>query len=283
MKIAISAESTIDLSKELLQKYNIEVIPFNVLLGEHSAPDGEITPEDIFKYVDETRQLPKTSAINTFEYEEYFQSLKNKYDAVIHFCLSSQLSCSFANATNAASNLDNVYVIDTKHLSTGIALLAIYARTLADKGEEPTNIVKLVNKRIPYVQTSFVVNTLNYLHKGGRCSGLAKFGAMILRVKPQIVLKDGKMVPGKKYFGKSIHTVNEYVKDTLNEFDHPDLDIVFVTHTHATIEMVEACVNALKEKGFKNIYETTAGATITSHCGPKTIGILYFNDGDLKK
>ncbi|MCR5184879.1 MAG: DegV family protein [Bacilli bacterium] len=282
MKIIISAESTIDLSPELLKKYHISTIPFTVNLGERMGKDGEITPEDIFQYVDETGELPKTSAINEFEYSHYFKDLLKQYDAIIHISLSEKISSAILSARKAASKLENVYVIDSRSLSTGIALSAIYASQLVDKGYSPKEIVKKVESRTHKVQASFVVNTLSYLYKGGRCTGLQKFGAMLLRLKPQIVLKHGAMVPGKKYRGKSINCVDEYCRDTLGEFNNPDKSIVFITHTHATEEMVENCREWLKHEGFVNILETIAGATITSHCGPKTIGILYINDGGVK-
>ena len=132
---------------------------------------------------------------------------------------------------------------------------------------------------IPYVQASFVIQTLEYLHKGGRCSGLLRFGAAILRIKPQIIVSEGKMAPAKKYIGRKSQVVEAYCKDTLEQFANPDLSVAFVTHTHATPEMVAVAIEALKNRGFKTIYETTAGATITSHCGPQTLGILFINDG----
>ena len=278
-KIAISAETTIDLSKELLKEFDIHTIPFTVHLGDQMGHDGEITPDDIFAYVDKTGVLPKTSAVNEFEYRDYFKGLLKEYDTVIHFCLGSKISSSYFNAVAAANKLKNVFVIDSKSLSTGIALEAIYAAKLVRLNVKPEEIVEMVEKRIPHVQASFVVNTLSYLHKGGRCSGLAKFGAMLLRLKPQIIVKDGSMVPGKKYRGKSNICVANYVKDTLEEFNNADKSVVFVTHSHATPDMVDICKQALQQKGFTNIYETVAGATITSHCGPKTIGILFINDG----
>ncbi len=282
MKIAISVESTADLTPELIKENNIHVIPFSVNLGDRIGKDGEITPEDIFKYVDETGILPKTSAINVFEYDIYFKGLKKEYDAIIHISLSERLSSTFNNACASAYKLKNVYVIDSKSLSSGIGLLALYAAELVKKGLNPEEIVDKVNGRVPYIQASFVVNTLNYLHKGGRCSSLARFGGMILRLKPQIVLKDGAMVPGKKYMGKSNYVVESYCKDTFNEFTNPDKSIAFITHSHATEDMVNICKDWLKEKGFERIYESYAGATITSHCGPKTIGILFINDGGHK-
>ena len=279
MKIAISTESTLDIPKELQKEFDISVIPFTVILGDRSGLDGDITPLEIFDYVDKTGILPKTSAVNEYQYDKYFTKLLKNYDAVIHISLSSEISSSCMNAINAASILKNVYVIDSKSLSTGIALLAIYARKLADQGIEVEEIVERVNKRVPYVQASFVINSLNYLYKGGRCSSLARFAALLFRIKPQIIVKDGKMAPYNKYRGRNEQTVEQYCKDTLEEFNNPDLSIAFVTHSHATPEMVEVAKKALKERGFKTIYETTAQATITSHCGPKTLGILYINDG----
>lgn len=279
MKIAISTESTLDIPKELQKQYDISVIPFTVILGDKSGFDGDITPLEIFDYVDKTGILPKTSAVNEYQYDKHFTKLLRNYDAIIHISLSTGISSACANAIHAASILKNVYIIDSQSLSTGIALLAIYARKLADKGLAPEQIVEKVEARIPFVQASFVINSLNYLYKGGRCSGLARFSAALFRIKPQIIVKDGKMAPAKKYTGRNEKTVAAYCADTLEEFNNPDLSLAFVTHSHATPEMVEIAKQALKDRGFKTIYETTAQATITSHCGPKTLGILFINDG----
>ncbi len=280
MKIALSTESTLDLSKELLEKYDINVYPFTVLLGENEYKDGEITGPDIFDYVDKNKVLPRTCAINEYQYRDYFRSfLENGYDAVIHISLSSGISSSYDNAEKASHKFDNVYVIDSASLSTGIALEAIYARKLIDKGLSPEEIVEKVKARVPYVQASFVIQTLDYLYKGGRCSGLARLGAAILRIKPQIIVSEGKMAPAKKYFGRKSQVIESYCKDILEQFANPDLSIAFVTHTYATPEMVAVAIEALKNRGFKTIYETHAGATITSHCGPQTLGILFINDG----
>ena len=280
MKIALSAESTLDLSKELLQKYDINVLPFTVLLGENEYKDGEITGPDIFDYVDKNKILPRTCAINEYQYRDYFRNfLENGYDAVIHISLSSGISSSYDNAEKASHKCDNVYVIDSASLSTGIALEVIYARKLIDKGLDAKEVVEKVKARIPYVQASFVIQTLDYLYKGGRCSGLARLGAAILRIKPQIIVSEGKMAPAKKYFGRKSQVIESYCKDTLEQFANPDLSIAFVTHTYATPEMVAVAIEALKNRGFKTIYETHAGATITSHCGPQTLGILFINDG----
>ena len=280
MKIAISAESTLDLSKELIKQYDVHVIPFTVLLGEDAYQDGDITSQDIFDYVDKTKILPRTCAINAFQYGEYFKGLlASGYDAIIHFSLSSEISAACSQAKEAANKMDNVFIVDSRSLSTGIALEVIYASKLVKKGLKPQEIVEKVSARIPYVQASFVIQTLEYLHKGGRCSGLARIGAVLLRIKPQIIVSDGKMAPAKKYFGRKSQTVASYCRDTLEQFANPDLSVAFVTHTLATPEMVAIAIDALRKRGFKTIYETTAGATITSHCGPQTLGILFINDG----
>lgn len=279
MKIAISAETTVDLSEELLEKYDIKTVPFTVLLGEETKLDGDISPEDIFDFVDRTGKLPKTSAVNEFQYEEHFNALLKEYDAVIHFTLSNDMSSAYRNACLVAENLKNVYVIDSMSLSSGIGLLAIYARKLADKGLDVNEIVKKCKDRVKSVQASFVINTMEYLHKGGRCSSLTAFGANLLRLKPQIIVKNGKMESSKVFRGKNEDVVNDYCKATLEKFNKPDLSVAFVTHTKASPEMVEAAKAHLVKAGFKEIYDTTASCTISSHCGPKTIGILYINDG----
>lgn len=279
MKIAISAESTIDLPKELLEKYNIKTLPFSVILGGEEYKDGEISSTDIFSFVEKNKVLPKTSAVNEEQYTAHFNNLLKDNDAVIHICLSSQISCACQNAKATAEKMKNVYVIDSLSLSTGIALLAIYASELANEGFEPKQIVERVSARIPYVQASFVIEKLDYLYKGGRCSALALFGANFLKIRPQIIVKEGKMSSYKKYRGNMDKVVANYCDDTLEEFNNPDKKLVFITYSTATEKMVEEARNALQKQGFKTIYETRAGATISSHCGEHTLGILYINDG----
>lgn len=279
MKIAISMESTCDLPKELIEKYGFKIIPYTVILGDEMVTDDENVPERIFKYFEETKQLPKTSAINEMQYKEYFESLKSEYDAVIHISLSSGLTSSTSHAQTAASKMKDVWVVDSKSLSTGIALLGIYAKSLADAGEEPETIVKKVEERVPFVQASFIVERLDYLYKGGRCSALSLFGANLLKIRPQIVVKDGSMKPAKKYRGKIEKVIENYSADVLSEFDNADKSLAFVTYTTATPEMIANAKTALQNAGFENIIETKAGGTITSHCGEHVLGILYINDG----
>ena len=280
MKIAISAESTVDLPKDLLDKYDIKTVPFSILLGDKLALDGEIKPQEIFDYVEKTGVLPKTSAVNEAQFEEHFSKLLKDYDAVIHFSLSSEMSSAYQNAKNVSSKFDNVYVVDTRSLSTGIALQAIYARKLASEGLSVYEILKKLSPKILATQASFVLKKLNFLYKGGRCSSLAYFGANVLGLKPQIIVKDGKMKSHHKYRGQMTKVVENYCKDTLEEFNTPDKDIAFITYTVATDEMVEAAEKALKDAGFKTIYKTHAGCTISSHCGEYCLGILYINNND---
>ncbi len=279
MKIAISAESTIDLTKELLEQYDIKIVPYSIQLGNKFGNDGEITSEEIISYVNQTGVLPKTSAINEYQYNEHFERLLKDYDAVVHFTLSSGISLACTNAKNAASKLKNVFIVDSQSLSTGIALLAIYGRELANAGALAPEIAQKCEERVPNVQASFELKRLDYLHKGGRCSSLTLLGANVLKIRPQIIVKNGKMVSGKKYRGNYNHVVKTYCEDVLNEFNNPDLKHGFVTYTTAEDEVVQTAIGYLKERGFENIHVTRAGATITSHCGEDTLGILYINDG----
>lgn len=279
MKIAISIESTADLTKELIKKNQLKVIPFSIQLGDTFGLDGEITSDQIIEFVEQNKILPKTSAINEYQYTEHFNEILKEYDAVIHFSLSSNLSLAYSNAVRAGNALKNVYIVDTKSLSTGIALLALYAKRLVDSGLDVKEVYEKCLARIPFVQASFELKRLDYLYKGGRCSSLTYFGANLLKIHPQIVVRDGKMVSGKKYRGNYSRIVKNYCEDVLNEFDNPDLTEAFVTYTTADDEMIETAVNSLKNRGFKNIHITRAGGTITSHCGEYCLGILYINDG----
>lgn len=279
MRVAVSVESTNDLSKELLEKYDVKVIAYTITLGNNTFKDGDYTTLEMFEFVDKEGVLPKTTALNQFEYEEFFTELRKEYDAVVHIALSSGITSSCGNAFTAAKNVPNVYVVDSKSLSTGIGLLAIYARELANEGVAPNEIAERAQNRAEKLQVSFVVERLDYLYKGGRCNSLQLLGANLLKIRPRIVLKDGKMLSDKKFRGKMDKVVENYCKETLNEFNTPDLKRVFITYTTATPEMVEAARSALEAAGFEEILETKAGGTIASHCGANTLGILYFNDG----
>lgn len=275
MKIAISAESTIDLPYEILNKYNIKTVPFTILLGEMVGHDGEITPSEIFEYVAKNRVLPKTSAVNQYQFEEFFAKLRQESDAVIHFSLSSEMSCAYQNAVEASKKFENVYIIDSRSLSTGIALLAIKASKMVAQGKSVEEIISQMKSDTQKVQAGFVLYKLDYLRKGGRCSALTLFGANLLQIRPQILVKNGKMAPCKKYRGNFENCVAKYCADTLAEFPNGDRDVAFVTYTTASEEAINIAYSALRAAGYKEIYKTNAGATISSHCGPNTLGILF--------
>ena len=184
MKIAISTESTCDLTKEIIEKNDIKIIPYTIILGDESILDGDGITEKIFSYVKKTGILPKTSAINEEDYRNHFTKILEDYDAIIHITLSSEISSASSNAVKVASTMKNVYIIDSKSLSTGIALLVLYAKKLANAGVAPEKIVEKVTSRVPAVQASFVIDRLDYLYKGGRCNALALFGANVFKIHP---------------------------------------------------------------------------------------------------
>lgn len=280
MKIAISTESAADLPQTLLTEYGISSLPFSVTLGDKTGFDGEITGDEIISYVNKYKVLPKTGAINQASYEEHFKTLLKTHDAVVHFSLSSGLSSAYSNALSVAEKIGKVYVVDSKSLSAGIGLLAIFGSKLASKGCSAKEIYEKCLSRVPYVQVSSELKRVDYLYLGGRCGVLALLGANLLKIRPQILVKNGKLVAGKKYRGKFEKIVRRYVNDVLEEFDNPDLSAAFVAYTSASDEIIEETVNTLKERGFKNVYITRAGATIVSHCGEDCVGIYYINDGE---
>lgn len=279
-KIAISLDSACDLSKELIEKYDFKIIPFGVNLGDKFFYDGEITPEEIFEYADNNKTLPKTNAVNEEAFKEHFAKILNDYDAIIHFDISSEMSSAYQNAVNASKNFKNVYVVDSRTLSTAISLEAIYAKKLTETMDDPAKIVELVKKRIPAVQTSFIIERLDYLYKGGRCSGLALLGANLLKIRPEIEVLNGNMKNTEKFRGKMADCVTKYCRATLEKYNHPDKSVIFITHSVADKELVDAAKAVVSEYGFENVYETTAGCTVSSHCGKNTLGILYINDAE---
>lgn len=281
--VKITCDSTADLDY-LFKERNIDVLPLAVTLGDKNYFDGvDVDPPAIFEYVKENNILPKTAARSEEDYYDFFKKHVDAGDSVIHFNISSKFSVSHEMAQKAAARLQNVYVVDSYNLSTGTGLLAMYASDLVNAGESAENIYKAVKARISAVQASFVVNTMEYLHKGGRCSGIASFAASVLRIKPMILVKDGAMVVGKKYMGNFDKVILKYVEDTLNTFNTPDYTRIFITHTYADPQTVAAVRSAIEQRGrFKEIIETKAGCTVTSHCGKSTLGILYINDGTQK-
>lgn len=278
MKIAITSDSTCDLSKELIEKYDIKIIPLYINKGNESLRDGlEITPDDIFDYVDSGAGVCQTSALNIADYTDLFEERLKSYDAVIHFNISSNFSSCHTNAKLAAEDFENVYVIDTLNLSTGSGHLVLDAAIMAKEGKTPEEIVAVINEEIPKVESSFIIDTLKYLHKGGRCSSLAALGANLLKLKPCIEVVDGKMDVGKKYRGVWAKLLPGYAKERLEGKDICK-DRIFITYTSCPPEVVDELRELLKAEGFGEILENVAGSTITSHCGPNTLGVLFIRN-----
>lgn len=276
-KIIISSDSTCDLSPELVEKYNVSVIPLGITLGDKVYRDGvDITPDDVYAHHDKTGELPKTTASNVGEFIDYFTELTKDGDAVIHFTISSSMSSTYSNACLAADDFDNVYVVDSLNLSTGGGLQVLAAAEMAQNGMEPADIVAELEKITPCVDASFVIDSLEYLHKGGRCSAVAMLGANLLKLKPCIEVKGGAMGVGKKYRGAYGRVLSEYVDERLQDVDSLVTKRVFVTHAGCDPEVVDAVVEQVKSKGiFEEVLVTRAGCTISSHCGANTLGVLF--------
>ena len=264
-KIIISSDSTTDLSAELKERYGVRIIPLGVTLGTKVYRDGiDIDPDFIYEHHDKTGELPKTTAANVGECVDYFTELKKEGDAVIHFTISSGISSTYNNACLAASEFEDVYVIDTKNLSTAGGLLVIAAAEMAKSGMEVKKIVEETEKLVPCVEASFVIDSLEYLYKGGRCSALAMMGANLLKLKPCIEVKNGVMGVGKKYRGAFSKVINEYVSERLVNIDDIDTSRVFVTHAGCDPEVVNSVVEQVKSLGvFKEVFMTRAGCTIS--------------------
>lgn len=277
MKIKITADSTCDLSKELIEKYNIRTIPLHIINAEDKDfRDGiDISPKDIFEYVDTTGNICHTAALNIEEFESVFKEELAENDAVIHISISSDFSACYQNACIAAE-VGNVYVVDSRNLSTGGGLIVLAAAEMAQSGMEPAEIKAKLDEQTSKVEASFVIDTLKYLHKGGRCSALVALGANVLSLKPCIEVKDGKMGVGKKYRGSFDKSIKSYVKDRLVGRDDIDYSRVFITNclcSDETIASVRALVEELGQ--FEEILETDAGCTVSNHCGPNCLGILF--------
>ena len=277
-KIRISADSTCDLSPKLIEEYNVTILPLSIVIDGKEYKDGvEIQPAELFASVEATGVIPKTTAINTDEYYREFCKLKETCDAVIHINISSEFSSCYQNACLAAKELENVYVVDSRNLSTGSGLIVCEAAKLIQEGLEASEIYRTLCALTEKVEASFVLSSLEYLRTGGRCSALAAFGASILYMKPCIEVKDGKMGVGKKYMGSYAKSVLRYVKDRLKDRDDLRLDRIFLTYTVGSdpelIQSVREEISSYAQ--FERVDETTANCTISSHCGPNTLGILF--------
>ena len=279
MKVLITADSTCDLSPELIEKHNIGIVPLYIIMDEKPYKDGlEITVNDIFDYVNSGKGMTHSNAVNISEYQEYFTNFLKDCDAIIHISIGSQFSACNQAATVAAEEFDNVYVVDSQNLSTGSGHLVLDAAIMAEEGMPPVEIVAQLKRLIPKVEASFVIGTLKYLHLGGRCSSLQALGANLLKLNPCIEVIDGKMDVGKKYRGTFDKVILQYVEDRLNDRDDIDSKRIFITYPPTmSEELISSVVEKVKSlHDFEEVICSQAGCVISNHCGPICTGILFY-------
>ncbi len=275
--IQITADSTCDLPKEICEKYGVEIKPLYVVLGENSYLDGvEIQADEIYDFVAKNGQLPKTSAGSVDDYITLFKKHVDAGKKVVHISLGSALSSSYQNACIAAGEVGEVEVVDSQNLSTGSGHLVLDAAEMAADGMDASAIADVLRARAGKVRASFVIDQLDYLHKGGRCSSVAMLGANLLKIKPVISVGElGKMAMSDKPRGQYIKVLEKYAQKVL-ETENINTHRVFVTHTKCDDSIVNSVVGIVKATGiFDEVIETTAGCVITSHCGPNTLGVLF--------
>ena len=277
MNIKILSDSTCDLSPELVKQFDITLVPLTVVKADEQFKDGvTITPAEIFAHVAAGGNLCSTSANSVGEYEDEFAKYAPHYDGILHINLGSGFSSCYQNACIAAQDFDNVKVIDSQNLSTGQGLVVLEACKLAKECASLEELHEKVQAFTEKVEASFLVDKLVYLAKGGRCSAVAALGANLLNLKPCIDVKDGKMGVSKKYRGKYHKCLADYVKERLADRDDIRRDVLFVTTTGVAEEEYAAVMAAVAEHGhFETVYETTAGCTVSCHCGPGTLGVLF--------
>ena len=281
MGVKIFSDSTCDLSEELIKRYSVTIIPLCIIMGDKSYYDGEgLSQKDIFKWADENKTTPKTAAITAERLEEAAKPVLEAGDDIILFTISSGMSSTFNLASIYAEDNGNghMHIIDSENLSTGIGLLVIKAAEMAEEGKGASDIVKEIEALIPRVRASFVIDTLTYLSRGGRCSSVTALLAGTLKLHPEIVVKNGAMGVNKKYRGSLGNSVMKYATDLEEALLDADHDRVFITHTVRESEraIVDEVRKYLESLGvFKEVIETRAGGVISSHCGPGTLGILF--------
>ena len=277
MNIKILSDSTCDLTPELLEKHNISLARLTVVKDGVGYRDGaDITPSDIFEHVANGGDLCSTTAYNIGEYEDLFSQYAGEYDGVIHITIGSGFSSCYQNACLAAEEFDNVRVVDSQNLSTGHGLVVLEACRLAKECQGLDEIVEKLNEYTPRVEASFLLDQLKYMVKGGRCSSVAALGANLLGLKPCIEVKGGKMSVVKKYRGTYAKCLASYVKERLADREDIDRGTLFLTYTTVEDDCRSAVVGAIEQHGhFETVYESTAGCTVSCHCGPATLGVLF--------
>ena len=277
MRVKIISDSTCDLSPELLERYDIAITPLCVIKDGKEFHDGvDITPADIFAHVDGGRDLCSTAAVSQFEYTEMFTRYAKDCDAVVQINIGSNFSCCYQNVCLAAQDFDNVYVVDSGNLSSGQGLLVVAAAKLAEQGLSGAEIAERMRALVPKVEASFLIERLDYMRKGGRCSAVAALGANLLNLKPCIEVRNGKMGVCKKYRGSFEKCIRQYVKDRLDGRADIAPDLAFITHPACQKNVVDAAMEEAARYGsFDEVVEKHAGCTVSCHCGPNTLGILF--------
>ena len=283
MSVKIIADSTCDLSKELLEQYDISVLPLHIVLGDKEYKDGlEISPDEIYHWSDENNAPPKTSAASISDTMEIFSKYIKTHDEIICFSISGQMSTTVNVMRMAAEELkceDKIHIIDSENLSTGGGLLAIEAAIMAADGKDGNEIVNAIEQLKPQVRASFIVDTLTFLHRGGRCSGVAALAGGALKLHPKIVVENGAMKPDKKYRGKMSSAILTYAKELEPQLMNAKTERVFITHSGCEEETIQSIYNFLEELNlFNEILITRAGGVISSHCGPGTLGVLFIEN-----
>ena len=278
--VKIIADSTCDLSEELVRRYDITIVPLHILLGDEEFEDGvSVTPDQIYAWSDAHKATPKTSASDPEHTQNIMRAFIDKGQEIVCFSIASGMSTSgnvLRLAAEAIGAGDKVTVVDSANLSTGIGLLVIEAAVLAGEGKSRAEIVAAVEALRPRVRASFVLDTLTYLHRGGRCSGMAALAGSALKLHPRIAVVDGAMRPEKKYRGKLPKVVMDYVRDMEPALKTAKPDRVFITHSGCIPEIVDSVRAYVESLGvFREILETRAGGVVSSHCGPGTLGVLF--------
>ncbi|MBR2531013.1 MAG: DegV family protein [Lachnospiraceae bacterium] len=278
--VRICSDSTCDLSADLVEKYGITIIPLHIMLGDKEYRDRvEISQDEIFEWSDKNKTTPKTSAVSVTDAMAVMKELLEVHEEIILFTIASGMSTTYNVFNMVAEDLDatdRVHVIDSMNLSTGIGLMVIEAACMAQEGLSANEIVANIERIRPKVRSSFVIDTLTYLARGGRCSSVVALTGGVLKIHPKIVVKDGKMEVSKKYRGQIRNVVMDYVKDMHYMLLEANPTRVFITHTSKDRELIEEVRSYLEGLGhFEEILETSAGAVISSHCGPGTLGVLF--------
>ena len=278
MRIHVTSDSTCDLSPELIAQYNIQISPLYVVLDGKAYRDTlEITPDDIYAYVERTKKVGSTAALNVSDYLEFFRANLEGYDAIIHFTISSDMSSCYQNACLAAEEVGNVYVVDSRSLSLGIGLLALDAAELAAEGKTPQEICRETEARREKLDISFVLDTLQYLALGGRCHAVVALGANLLGLKPAILVQDGKMTVGKKYRMSPDRAAMRYIREHIGDPSSVDPRRVFIVDSGVSPEMREEATQLVHELlPEANILFGRAGCAISNHCGPNTFSLMFY-------